>query len=707
MTKDLKQRLAAWLKVYWPFLLPPLLILPGLADFPYPGSGGSYSDVVLTHYPNAVFLKQSLLTEGVIPLWSSRILSGFPFVAHPYSGLWYPPAWLALLFPLPLGLNLMVAVHLIVAGAGLYAFLRRKGISRQAAILGGLAFEASPKLFAHYGAGHLMLVSAVCLTPLLFWASMRQKNPSGRWEGLIQPGVFIALIFLADPRWAFYAAMAWLSWRIAHSRRGGLLNRLFSIFNQLLLAALLALPAIWLFAEFAFLSTRASLSPQEVLKFSLPLSGLLALLKPQWAGFHEWMIYPGVLLLPLGFLLRHSSKRRIRHTFWVLIFLATLAISLGGNLPGMLTLARLPGFSLLRIPPRALFLTMLALAILAAEGMEILLGNLKLGQIKNLRLSLLGLLAFLLLLTYAFFGQAGEAWRAPLWAASLLVVFWFSFEFRRSARISVRFFFLCTVALLLLDLALIDASLIRFRSKEVVLAESEAVAQYLSGQPGQFRVYSASYNLSQQSAVLYRLEQADGIDPIQLASYTRYMTPATGVRQEGYSVTLPPFPDGDPRSSTIGYQPDAEALGYLNIAFVLSEFPLEAEGLELRERFGGTFVYSNSLVKPRTWLQSPDGGEREVELLEWGPNRIRLSAQGPGTLVLSEIFYPGWQARMDGELVEVERFADILRSVELGKGQHIVEFRFLPAALIWGLPISSLTLGLLLFWPRARGLGQE
>ncbi|HEX2980540.1 MAG TPA: hypothetical protein VHO48_09775, partial [Anaerolineaceae bacterium] len=93
------------MKYGWVLALPLVMLLPFLGQFAYP-IHSSFSDLAISHYPNAVFLRRSILVYGQIPLWSGSILSGYPFAANPLSGLWYPPGWLALLFPLPFGLNL-------------------------------------------------------------------------------------------------------------------------------------------------------------------------------------------------------------------------------------------------------------------------------------------------------------------------------------------------------------------------------------------------------------------------------------------------------------------------------------------------------------------------------------------------------------------------------------------------------------------------
>ncbi len=151
----------------WPLLLPVVLLLPGIAAFPYPSNTARYSDFAISHYPNAVYLRQSILMWHTIPLWSSTILSGYPFAANPLSGLWYLPGWLALIFPLPFGVNMTILLHWLLGGLGMFLLLRAEGLDIHEALFGAVVFEALPKQFAHYGAGHVSLIYAVSWTPWL------------------------------------------------------------------------------------------------------------------------------------------------------------------------------------------------------------------------------------------------------------------------------------------------------------------------------------------------------------------------------------------------------------------------------------------------------------------------------------------------------------------------------------------------------------
>lgn len=73
--------------------------------------------------------------------------------------------------------------------------------------------------------------------------------------------------------------------------------------------------------------------------------------------------------------------------------------------------------------------------------------------------------------------------------------------------------------------------------------------------------------------------------------------------------------------------------------------------------------------------ETPKG---DVKVTRYTPHRIEIEANNPtaGFLVLSEIYYRGWEVWVDGQRVPVERVNFTLRGVELTPGNHKVEFVF-------------------------------
>ena len=69
-----------------------------------------------------------------------------------------------------------------------------------------------------------------------------------------------------------------------------------------------------------------------------------------------------------------------------------------------------------------------------------------------------------------------------------------------------------------------------------------------------------------------------------------------------------------------------------------------------------------------------------VTITSYEPNRLtyEVSSDKGGVLVFSEIYYPGWEAKVDGQPVELGRVDYILRALNIQPGKHEVELSFFP-----------------------------
>ncbi len=122
--------------------------------------------------------------------------------------------------------------------------------------------------------------------------------------------------------------------------------------------------------------------------------------------------------------------------------------------------------------------------------------------------------------------------------------------------------------------------------------------------------------------------------------------------------------------------------------------PAETVLLE-RERFAG---------REPTPPQIGDPANAEAKLTRYEPQRIEIQTKNsqPGFLVLSEIFYPGWEARVDGAQFPVERVNYSLRGLSVPAGDHHIEFVFRAHSFRTGAAWSLL--GLLLLFAGASNL---
>jgi hypothetical protein len=69
-----------------------------------------------------------------------------------------------------------------------------------------------------------------------------------------------------------------------------------------------------------------------------------------------------------------------------------------------------------------------------------------------------------------------------------------------------------------------------------------------------------------------------------------------------------------------------------------------------------------------------------VEIVTYQPERIRLqvAVDVPAYLLLADTYYPGWEARVDGQPVPIRRADLYFRAVALEAGEHEVTFHYRP-----------------------------
>ncbi len=720
----------------WLLLLLPMLWLAPLLGDPtrvHNAPGAEYSDLVVTHWPSADFVRRSLIEFGEIPLWNPHTLGGTPFAADPLSGLYYPPLWLALILPPPLAFNILFFMHLALAGFGAFFLARAEGAGDAGALLAGIAFGGLPKLAAHVAAGHLTLVLAVAWTPWLLLAAREaaRKASTRRWA---LAGIMSGIVFLIDPRWVIPSAAAAAGYAVfcgsglPPQPRGRLIVNwikhlaVFALFAAAI-AAVLALPM----GQFVSLSTRAALTGGESSVLSSPFSSLIGLLFAGIGSSIEWVVYPGVVVLTLAFtsLLFSPSPKVIWERgsggegerggakgrqemrmggegerggggrFWLILLVVSIVLSLGSSIPGYTQVADwLPASGLLRVPPRWMFLAGLALAMLAARGLNRLEGAV--DEHGLLQKTGFGLAAGGLILAVASAAMSLPAalWQdALIWGMLGLILFVGFFSKRWSLPATSALIFLAVV-----DLALADARMINPHPTEPVSIALAEVSQILRTEAPDYRVYSPSASIPQLDAVQFGLRSLDGVDPLILRPTFEIVSAAAGVAPPGYSVTLPAFATGSPETDNREAVPDWALLGLLNVRHLASAFPIPGALPGGCRQTDGIFLCANPSARPRAWVaegldswDQPVAG-REVRIEFDSPNRIRLTAAGPGILILAEASYPAWRVVVDGKAAELSTAGGWWRAVEIGPGTHAVEMTYDPALFRAGLAISLLAL---------------
>ncbi|MEW6619070.1 MAG: YfhO family protein [bacterium] len=91
--------------------------------------------------------------------------------------------------------------------------------------------------------------------------------------------------------------------------------------------------------------------------------------------------------------------------------------------------------------------------------------------------------------------------------------------------------------------------------------------------------------------------------------------------------------------------------------------------------------------------QHSSNSKSKIQITAYQPNKVKIntSCQTNGFLFLSDTYYPGWKAYVDGQQTKIYRANFLFRAVVLPKGSHQVEFVYSPLSFKIGLLGSILT----------------
>jgi hypothetical protein len=109
--------------------------------------------------------------------------------------------------------------------------------------------------------------------------------------------------------------------------------------------------------------------------------------------------------------------------------------------------------------------------------------------------------------------------------------------------------------------------------------------------------------------------------------------------------------------------------------------------------------YKEVLLSWMVDFKPSDQFSGKVKQVVYKPNHVTVQTtqEGNGFLVLLDTFFPGWTVKVDGQTQPILRANYFYRAVQLGPGEHTVEFDFLPEGMRMGLMVSGISLFLIVF----------
>jgi len=624
----------------------------------------------------------------------------------------------------------------------MYTWLRSEGAGQGGAWFGAAVFACSGYFLSRACEGQSDVLMTQAWLPWML-LGCRRAMARRRWPWAILGGAPVGLALLAGHTATFfYVAVVlgtyalYLSWMEAHRTFMGFIQSLLPVAGMSVVGFALAAVQLVSTFEFLSLSTRQDAAYTFASRYSWPPGYLVTLLVPNFFGdkintgywgdgiWVELVFYVGVLPLILALVL--GGRLRHRLTPWLFaLAVGGLLLALGPfGIAHRLAYTLIPLFRAARAPARAGFLFTFALAALGG----LLVSWMKDRSVEALKLDywrpaawIVGTVSVLVVLVcFILFAlqrdsnpEVGRLWHIANYTSLFLLFFLLAVALLagwQQGRLTG-----AQVSTLVIGLALLDLwSFGRPLFHAIPVSESglwENVAGIVS-QEGRILPWGIDI-FEQNLGMSFELESVFSYDPMGIGRYERFITYVE-----------------DPR---------ARAYDLLHTRYLVTQqemsFPDEPESPRLVGEQGGVWVYERPNVYPRAWLVhqievqenkdallarlndptfdprqaalveqplpcslSPATAQEGVRITRRGNNIIVLDieASADGVLILSELAYPGWRVFVDGERAPTVRADYTLRAVCVPAGSHQVEFSFLPASLLVGAIITTLTLLLII-----------
>jgi hypothetical protein len=729
--------------IYAPFLagkipLPNELILrfPPWAGGPYQSATRSYADVgdlVTLMYPFRALAAEAV-HDHVIPTWNPYILTGAPFLANSQSALFYPPNALAYFLPLPFAWGLSLILRVFLAGFFMAIFVRSLGGSTVGALVSGILFASSGFMTGWQG---YPIGDAAVWLPLICYAVVRMHRQRSGRSIAIAAAAFAMPVIAGHPETAVHLTLAAMLLaatlifsREFTSRRAKFLAY-FSAAGCLAvgLAAIQMLPTMeWIRQIDVNSATRW---PALKLSDALGLVSRDILKFPNSVGLHipEAASYLGMIAFAVAPLAAFHAARRY------VVFLSVMTA-----LGFMIAFGINPAYWLAMHTPilqsvkngRLLLFVDFGLAGLAGLGISALESLRR--ELRPYALALVGIATGLACaLIYALPRNADfkfDFLRSPSLSLALLLVGAVIIASRVYAIVPHRTFAVLVCAIAAFDGVTFSYGYLGFAPAKDIYPASP-LFQFLSQhlESGPFRTASLNDTYPTNANMMYAIPSADGYDlPLRrLRTFTR------GIRVEpdvGVGVT-------DLALSTTDRRLDLLNVKYIVANTFMPTLPMLEQLPRLAPVFrrGTVVVFENKTVLPRAFAvpsrnieviaepeaqfnrltdpafkpeesvivdsapaavvsEKSDAFQSHVELLTSGLkfSLFRTEVSAPAVLVVSQTFYPGWIAMIDGKESSVFPADMALTGISLPAGTHEVLLKFRPRSFQLGAVLSIMSL---------------
>ena len=707
----------------------------------YPGFSGpvknnAMPDVISQIYPWKTFTIDTYKNLQ-IPLWNPYSFSGTPHLANYQSAVLTPFNLIFFVLPFIDAWSLLVLLQPLMAGIFMYLFLRSLKISKEGSVLGSIVFMFCGFLVSWMA--YATLGYAILFLPLALFA-IEKYYQTHRNRFLVLFSLTLPLSFFSGhfqmSIYFFIFVISYIIFKFFQTKNT--LNTCYLILYTIL-GLLLSLPQLLPSIELYTQTLRSSIFQKiEV----IPWGYLPTFIAPDFFGnpvtrndwfghYAEWNAYVGVLPLMLSFY-AIFIKRTQALMYFAIVSLIALLLSFQTPVLDILVSLKIPVLST-SAASRIIVIFSFCMSVLAGFGLDSLIEQVKNKKFKSviywfLSFLLIFIFIWIIILFKLFIPidkiiVAKQNFILPtiLFAVSALAIFLgFLLRLKRTSYI------LNLISLILILIVSFD--LLRFAAKWMPFDPRDKmhpqipVEKKLHEISGYNRVLT---NLGGEATTYYKLPSVEGYDAVYIKRYGEFVKyldkgefgqsfrsvvqfPKRGLytkeavnflgmkyviqkKADGRSPFVFPFWEyQDGVFNRIYNDSSFEIFENKNAfprAYLVGKYKVETDSEKiLKLMFNSTNLRSEVILEedPKLPLDNRLGFAR---ILSYTPNKIIVEANSKGNsiLFLSDSYYKGWNAYVDGKNTKIYRADYTFRAVYVPKGIHEVIFKYEPLSFKLGL----------------------
>lgn len=710
------------------------------------------SDVPAMFYPFLTYASE-VVRSGGLPLWNPLMFAGQPFLAAAQPAVLSPFTAIAYVWTLPAATVPMAMAKLLVGGVGMFVLVRRLSIGMPGAVFAGLVYllnAFSVVWLEHNNSG------VAAWLPWILWATDRVVR-EGRARDVSLLAVFVGLDLVAGhPETVVKVALLAVAFGIATIvSTGGGAAPFVRMTGGWIAGAGLAAVQLLPFLEYLFESRAYAARSATAFNTSVaPLATAITALAPDFFGrpdgqtmlivnrfgngtnYCEQQVYAGVVTWVLAVVGVSAHWRDSRVRFFLGAVMLGFLLMYGA--PGVPFLAsRLPLFDI-SVLARFSLLSITGAIVLAAFGLETLSSRLQARTERPASrepdrfvvvawvMACVITTACLLALAYyrTSLSELG-VWRMAVTSCAIAIASAMAVGILTTLRarglVTPLVVAAALIAIQVVDLTRFTRAFHPLMPAELVFPVVPELAS-VQHDPDVFRVAGWGGALLPNANVVYGLPQFRGYDALSQARYSALLDAALGSEARLHEPR--PFQD-------------SVVFDLLNVKYVFTMpgVDLPAEHYAMLD-VGRAPLYRNLRVQPRAFLvdryvvasrsEAPDrvtSGQLDLareavletdlppseapepssdlgtaRIVEYSAHDVTIETNAPARrlLVLTDSYFPGWQATIDGDEVTIHPANAAFRAVSVPAGQHVVRFRYRPASFRFGVALTFATGALLL-----------